>query len=150
MKNTRLAFLSLLLIASLRPLGVTSARAQEFSAADLVRRTIERRAVEAAIWGIPTVSFEAMREAFFRDAGAKYGDIVFWSKPSDWKNQTTTPNASSLYVYFNTKDGPIVLDFPAAICAGLFGTMLDAWQTPLTDVGAKTFSPSLRPRGVRR
>ncbi|WP_191970067.1 DUF1254 domain-containing protein [Methylobacterium planeticum] len=93
--------------------------------------------MEAAIWGMPIVSFDVMRQAFFRDAGAKYGDIVFWSKPSDWQNQTTTPNASSLYVYFNfnTKDGPVVLDFPAAVGAGLFGTMLDAWQKPLTDVG---------------
>ena len=112
---------------------------QTFSSEDLARRTIERRAVEAAIWGMPIVSVDAMREAFFRDAGAKYGDIVYWSKPSNWKNQTTTPNQSSLYVYFNfnTTDGPVVLDFPAAIDAGLFGTILDAWQGALVDVGPK-------------
>ena len=46
---------------------------------------IERRAIEAAVWGMPIVSVDAMREAFFRDAGAKYGDIVFWSQPSDWQ-----------------------------------------------------------------
>jgi hypothetical protein len=104
---------------------------------ELGTQALHRRAVEAAIWGMPIVSVDAMREAFFRDASAKYGDIVYWSKPADWKNQTTTPNASSLYIYFNfnTKDGPVVLDFPAAAGAGLFGTMLDAWQTPLTDVG---------------
>lgn len=28
-----------------------------------------------------------------------------------------------------------MLEFPAAVGAGLFGTILDAWQTPLTDVG---------------
>jgi hypothetical protein len=124
-------------MALLGSLGAPLARAQGFSAEDLARRTFERRAVEAAIWGMPIVSFDAMREAFFRDAGAKYGDIIFWSKPSDWKNQTTTPNASSLYVYFNfnSKDAPVVLEFPAAVGAGLFGTILDAWQTPLTDVG---------------
>src|SRR3954453_23121865 len=32
---------------------------------------IRGRAVEAAIWGMPIVSFDAMRQAFFRDAGAK-------------------------------------------------------------------------------
>src|SRR5687768_3567436 len=71
------------------------------------------RAVESVIWGTPIVSMYTMREAFFRDAKAKYNDIVYWSKPADWKVQLTTPNASSYYVYFNfnTKDGPVVLDF---------------------------------------
>jgi hypothetical protein len=122
------------------PLMSPTAVAQPaWTAAELERRTIQRRAVEAAMWGMPIVSVDAMREAFFRDAGAKYGDILYFSKPADWKFQTTTPNASSLYVYFNfnTKDGPVVLEFPAAVGAGLFGTLLDAWQTPLADVGPK-------------
>ena len=92
--------------------------AQTFSSEELRRRTLERRAVEAAIWGMPIVSVHAMREAFFRDAKAKYNDIVFWSKPSDWQNQTTTPNASARYVYFNFNtlpDGPVVLEIPAAV-----------------------------------
>ena len=107
--------------------------AQTFSSEELRRRTLERRAVDAAIWGMPIVSVHAMREAFFRDAKAKYNDIVFWSKPSDWQNQTTTPNASARYVYFNFNtqpDGPVVLEVPAAVGAGLFGTLLDAWQCP--------------------
>jgi hypothetical protein len=86
---------------------------------------------------MPIVSVNAMRQAYFRDAKASYNDMVFWSKPSDWKNQTTTPNASARYVYFNfnTKDGPVVLEIPPAVEAGLFGTLLDAWQVPLADVG---------------
>jgi hypothetical protein len=104
---------------------------------DLLQRTIERRSVEAVIWGMPIVSVDAMRQAFFRDARAKYGDIVYWSKPSDWRFQTTTPNASTRYVYFNfnTKDGPVVFEVPPTIEGGLFGSLLDAWQTPLMDVG---------------
>jgi hypothetical protein len=108
------------------------------SAEQTYNNMLERRAVEAAIWGMPIVSVDAMRQAFFRDAGAKYGDIAFWSNPSDWKNQTTTPNASARYVYFNFKtqtEGPVVLEVPAAVGAGLFGTMLDAWQVPLADIG---------------
>jgi hypothetical protein len=79
----------------------------------------------------------AMRQAFFRDARANYNDVVFWSKPSDWKNQTTTPSASVRYVYFNfnTREGPVVVEIPPAVEAGLFGTLLDAWQVPLVDVG---------------
>ncbi|HEV7734316.1 MAG TPA: DUF1254 domain-containing protein [Candidatus Binatia bacterium] len=86
---------------------------------------------------MPFVSVDAMREAFFRDAGAKYGDIIYWSKPSDWKLQFTTPNASTHYVYFNftLKDGPVVLDVPPTVGAGLFGSLVDAWEVPLVDVG---------------
>jgi hypothetical protein len=104
---------------------------------ELNRQTLEQRAVTAAIWGMPIVSVDAMRQAFFRDAKANYNDVVFWSEPSDWKNQTTTPNASARYVYFNfnTKGGPVVVEIPPAVDAGLFGTLLDAWQVPLADVG---------------
>jgi hypothetical protein len=86
---------------------------------------------------MPLVAFDAMRQAFLRDARAKYNDIVYWSRQADWKVQVTTPNASSWYVYIaiNTKGGPVVLDIPPAAGAGLFGSMNDAWQIPQTDVG---------------
>ena len=104
---------------------------------ELIERTLHRRAVEAAIWGMPIVSYDAMRQACLRDAGAKYNDIVFWSSPADWRLQITTPNASTNYVFIpiNTKNGPLVIDIPAAVGAGLFGSINDAWQTPLADIG---------------
>jgi hypothetical protein len=94
-------------------------------------------AVQVAIWGTPIVSLDAMRQAFFRDAQAGYNDILFWSKPADWQFQVPTPNASSHYVFFNfnTREGPLVLEIPAAVEAGLFGSILDAWQVPLADIG---------------
>src|SRR5271170_6750915 len=111
--------------------------AQQLSPKDLAQRTIDRRAVEAAIWGMPLVNTDAMRQAYFRDVGAKYNDICFFSKPADWCFQVTTPNASTHYVYFNfnLKDGPIVLDVPAAVGAGLLGAITNAWDEPLTDIG---------------
>src|SRR5271168_2371360 len=94
--------------------AATSTLGQGFSADELASRTVERRAVEAAIWGMPLVNTDAMREAYFRDVGAKYNDICFFSKPADWRFQVTTPNASTNYVYFNfnLKDGPVVLEVP--------------------------------------
>lgn len=56
------------------------------------------RAIEAVLWGMPIVSFDAMRQAYFRDAGADYGDIVYWSRPSDASFQFVTLNASAYYV----------------------------------------------------
>jgi len=100
---------------------------------------LERRAVDAAIWGMPIVSLDALRQAYFRDGKAKYGDIIWWPKGSAWKNQSLTANTSLryLYVFFNTKDdGPVVLDLPpAAEGASFLGTIVDTWQVPLTDVG---------------
>jgi hypothetical protein len=43
---------------------------------ELNRRTGERRAVGAVIWGLPLVSEDAMRQAYFRDGTAKYNDII--------------------------------------------------------------------------
>jgi hypothetical protein len=90
----------------------TGVKAQALSAKDLQSRTLERRALEAAFWGMPLVNFDAMRQAYFRDAGAKYNGVMYWSKPSDWKNQTTTPHHSTNYVLFfmNLKDGPVVVE----------------------------------------
>ena len=90
------------------------------SAQELNERTVQRGAVEAAIWGMPLVSVDVMRQAYFRDAGAKYNNIIYFSKPADWKFQFTTPNASTHYVYFkfNLKEGPVVLDVPPAVGAG--------------------------------
>ena len=100
---------------------------------------LERRAIDAAIWGMPIISLDAMRQAYFRDGKAKYGDIIWWPKGNAWKNQSLTPNTSLryLYVFLNTKDdGPIVVDLPpAANGTSLLGTIVDAWQVPLTDVG---------------
>ncbi len=136
MNKIRMFLLGLLAVFVAGTATIPRSFAQSSSREDH-RRTLEQRAITAAIWGMPIVSVNAMRQAFFRDAKANYNDIVFWSKPSDWKNQTTTPNQTTLYVYFNfnTKEGPVVVDIPPALEAGLFGSLLDAWQVPLADIG---------------
>ena len=125
---------------------ITSAKAQQHgpartvtpSSEELTQRTTERRGVEVAIWGMPIVNFDAMRQAFFRDAKATHSDIMFWSKPGSWKLQCLTPNTSVRYVFsfINTSQaGPVVVELPATADAALNGTIIDAWQVPLTDVG---------------
>jgi hypothetical protein len=115
-----------------------SAVTQSFSSKDLVRRTIRRRAIEGAIWGMPLVNFDSLRQAYFRDAGAKYGDVVYWSRPADWKHQVTTPNASTNYAMFfvNLKDGPVVVEVPQSDDVAFLGTFIDCWNSPLFDVGS--------------
>lgn len=102
-------------------------------------RLVMRRAVDAAIWGLPALNFDAARQAYFRDGGAKYNDIIWWPKGSSWKNQSLTANTSVRYMYAfsNTRDdGPIVVDLPPAIAgASFYGTIEDAWFVPLVDIG---------------
>ena len=116
-----------------------SQESQGFSPTELANRTIHRRAVDAAIWGLPTVSFDSLRQAYFRDAKAKYNDLIWWPKGSSWKNQMLTPNTSVRYVFLfcNTKsDGPVVLELPGAVeSASFFGTIEDSWWMPLVDIG---------------
>lgn len=137
MKTTRMRIL--IAAAFLGALAFTNAHAQNFSSEELQRRTVERRAVDAVIWGMPIVSFDALRQAYFRDGKAKYGEIIWWPKGSTGKNQSLTPNTSVryIYVFLNTKDdGPMILDLPpAANGASFLGTIADAWQVPLTDIG---------------
>ena len=114
--------------------------AQDFSSEDLSRRAVERRAVEAVIWGTPAVNFDRMYQAMVRDAKAGEGSnkIVFWSRLFDWKNQTLTPNPDSIYFmpFFDTKDvGPVVLEIPPADGGSITGSVDDCWQTAIEDVG---------------
>jgi len=95
------------------------------------------RAFEAAVWGMPIVAADAIRQGFL-GLGAKYNDIAYFSEYPDWKFQTTTPNASTRYIYsaYSTRqDGPLVLDVPPAIGAGLYGQLCDMWDVPLNIVG---------------
>jgi hypothetical protein len=113
--------------------------AQSSTSAELNRRTVQRRAVDAVIWGLPLVGEDAVKQAAFRDGKANYNDIVWWPKGGGWKNQSPTPNVNTRYMYFfiNTKkDGPVVVDLPPAVPgASFYGTIEDAWYVPLTDIG---------------
>ena len=132
---TALAFVAVL--APAVPAQQPSGAGATYSPAQLAERTKYRRAVEAVIWGMPLVNTDAMRQAYFRDIGARYNDICYFSKPADWRFQVTTPNASTNYVYFNfnLKDGPVVLDVPPTVGAGLLGVVVDAWDAGQADVG---------------
>ncbi len=64
--------------------------------------------------------------------------MIYWGRPLDAKNQTLTPNPDALYfmAFFNTKDGPVVLDLPAGDANGSFnGNIVTVWQMPLEDAG---------------
>ncbi|MFB7875546.1 DUF1254 domain-containing protein [Nocardia sp. NPDC056064] len=98
-------------------------------------RGIHRRAVEVAVWAMPAVNFELMREVL---TGGAANTFVYWSRLLDWHNQTLTPNPDLIYymAFFDTHDGPVVVEIPAeSENQALNGTICDLWQVPLEDVG---------------
>ncbi|MDM0083117.1 DUF1254 domain-containing protein [Variovorax sp. J31P179] len=114
-----------------------TAHAQTLSAVELRRRTVERRAVEAVIWGMPAVNYERMLDAASAN-GAKLNQVVYWSRPVNWKNQTLTPNPDTIYLnpFYDTSKGPVVVEIPPAdedhVIVGSFDV---SWQNALADVG---------------
>jgi hypothetical protein len=114
-----------------------SAMAQPFSAGELARRALERRAVEAVIWGMPAVNYDLMFQAARRAKG-DFNQVIYWSHLPDWKIQTLTPNPDAIYFtpFINTKEvGPMVLEIPPADEGSITGTVMDLWQSALEDVG---------------
>jgi hypothetical protein len=99
---------------------------------------IERRAVDAAIWGMPAVNYDTMLQEMLNKTPGKVGQVIYWGRPLDWHNQTLTPNPDALYfmVFFDTRDGPVVLDLPPADANGSFNAnIVTVWQMPLEDAG---------------
>jgi hypothetical protein len=104
----------------------------------LAARALHRRAVEAVIWGMPAVNYDLMLQEMLTRTPGKVGQVIYWGRPLDSKNQTLTPNPDALYfmVFYNTKDGPVVLDLPAADEGGSFNAnIVTLWQMPLEDAG---------------
>ena len=54
--------------------------AESFSAEDLNRRAIDRRAVEAVIWGMPAVNFDRLLQAAIQNGGGA-NQVIYWSRP---------------------------------------------------------------------
>jgi hypothetical protein len=105
--------------------------------ASLNGKVAAARAFEAVIWGMPVVNYDLMAQAALKNR-AKFNQIVYWSRPSNWKNQTLTPNPDAIYLmpFISTKGvGPMVLEIPPADDGVINGTVMDCWQTAIEDVG---------------
>lgn len=97
-----------------------------------------QRATQAAIWGMPAAGIVDIMLATKRDLGGDIGDVVYFSKPMVSRHGFLTANNNVPYVIalLSTKDGPIVVDVPPADeKTSYFGTFVNAWDTPIADVG---------------
>ena len=113
----------------------TFAQAKEQSLHD---KMLEFRATEALVWAMPMLNFKHIRDGM-EAIGLKKGDIAYNSKMQDWKFQVATANNTTPYItfFYNIENGPMVIEIPAsANGVGIFGTIMDAWERPIDDVGA--------------
>src|SRR5215467_4656114 len=105
-----------LLLATLAAAAAVAftANAQDFRADDLETRSIQRRAVEAVIWGMPSVNTDLMRQEMLTKTPGKVNQVTYRGRPLDWHNQTLTPSPDAIYfiAFFDTRDGPIVFEIP--------------------------------------
>lgn len=134
--KTKCQIIKFVLLAVLLTLG-GCCTAPKSSSIDLKQRLAEQRAMEAVIWGMPAVNYERMLEAAVAN-GAQANQVVYWSQPVNWKNQTLTPNPDTIYLnpFYDTHDGPMVLEIPPVEPGSVIvGSIDDAWQNALTDVG---------------
>lgn len=128
--------MSALLLATTTLVTTAEVQPQMPSAPDLERRMVERRAVEAVIWGMPAVNTDLMYQAMLK-LGGRPNQIVYWPGLLDWRNQTLTPNPDVIYLmaFYNTKAGPVVIEISPAGDGVINGSIMDPWQAALEDVG---------------
>ncbi|CAI8894554.1 hypothetical protein EMIT0196MI5_350009 [Pseudomonas sp. IT-196MI5] len=92
------------------------------------------------MWALLAADSFATREAVWRDLHGKPNDVAINTKPMNSDIhlialQTQTPYLQGA---LDLRDGPIVVEIPAAITEShLYGTICDAWQRPFDgiDVG---------------
>ncbi len=111
--------------------------------ADDDKRSVEyemavQRACQVAIWAMPAVGIWDIANSIQRDLGGEIGDVVYFTKPMTSRHGFLTANDVTPYVVaaLTTKDGPLVVEVPAASDkTSFFGTFVNAWDVPIEDVG---------------
>jgi len=112
--------------------------AADESSARLAHEMKVQRACEVAIWAMPAVAIYDIELSIQRDLGGKPGDIAYLSQPMTSRHGFLTANDVTPYVTsgLSCADDPLVIEVPAAgDKASFFGSVVDAWQTPIVDVG---------------
>lgn len=125
-------------LLALSPIAALAQSSANLTPAELADRAVERRAVEAVNWGMAVVNTDLMLQEMLAKTPGKVNQVILWSRPLDWHNQTLTPNPDAIYLqaFYDTREGPIVLEIPPAGPDGsLNANIVDFWQVPLEDAG---------------
>src|SRR5690349_24909892 len=77
--------------------GARGVDAQELTPVQFNERMMERRAIQAVIWGMPAVNTQLMLQEMLAKTQGRVNQVLYWSRPADASNQTLTPNPDSIY-----------------------------------------------------
>jgi len=105
---------------------------------DIEYQVMVQRATQAAIWAMPAVGMIDFEKATKRDLGGDVNDVVYVSSPFVSRHGFLTANDVTPYAWgsISTEKGPLVVEVPPANDkVGYFGTIVNAWDVPLIDVG---------------
>ena len=105
---------------------------------DIQYQIMVQRATQTALWAMPAVGMVEFVKATRRDSGGDYNDIVYLTKPFESRHGFLTANDVTAYAWgsITLKDGPMILEVPAATDkVSYFGTIVNAWDQPIEDVG---------------
>ena len=98
---------------------------------------VARRAIDAALWGMPAVSMAAVRRSL-AGVGAGYNEVLYFSNVMEARHELLTANNTTPYVavVLDLHSGPMVIEVPPASAkVALFGSAIDSFQVPIADVG---------------
>ncbi len=97
-----------------------------------------QRATQCAIWAMPAVGMVDFRKATIHYLGGTINDVVYLTEPFSSRHGFLTANDVTAYAWgtLSTKDGPLVVEVPpASDKVSYFGTIVNAWDQPIEDVG---------------
>lgn len=132
---------SILLVALSAPLFLACSHGlvrDQTQSADVDHQIMVQRATQAVIWAMPAAGMIDFEKATKRDLGGDVNDVIYVSKPFASRHGFLTANDVTPYAWgsLSTAKGPLVVEVPAANDkVGYFGTIVNAWDVPLIDVG---------------
>ncbi|WP_281615761.1 DUF1214 domain-containing protein [Flammeovirga sp. SubArs3] len=135
-KNTILAVFIAMLLLNFSLEGTAQNNSLDLTTQE---KMLYRRGVETAVWAMPLTNTLAMRNGF-KDQGCGFNNVAYFSEIQDYKASVTTPNNTTPYIlsFWTLENGPVMIEIPAIENnVGLWGALMDVWQRPLADVGAK-------------
>jgi hypothetical protein len=105
---------------------------------DIEYRIMVQRATQAAIYYMPAVGMVDFIKGIRRDLGGDFNDVVYLNAPLGSDDGFLTANDVTAYCWasLSSKAGPLVVEVPpASDKVSYFGSIVNAWDQPIEDVG---------------
>ncbi|MCP4900978.1 MAG: DUF1254 domain-containing protein [bacterium] len=105
---------------------------------DIEYKIMVQRATQAAIYYMPAAGMVDFLKGIRRDLGGDLNDVIYLNKPLGSDDGFLTANDVTAYCWstLSSERGAIVVEVPpASNKVSYFGTIVNAWDQPIEDVG---------------